>query len=158
DFDPKQIARGLPNGLTIMMSSMWVDRWSETDGELLRAFVDYFDGWPALPTTKALVVCVLIKPTVASPTVDDLRASIDFSLYTRVRGAGRDELTAIPRGDAVNWASHVEVRKFYSWPDYEQDICNDIGGLFEIQAAIPMQDLADKLLAILQKHQAYVYQ
>jgi hypothetical protein len=143
----------LPDGLTVVSTTVRVNGWTGRDAKLLKAYFDYWETWPALPVLKALAVCVSIKYAPGrGPDVEALKRAHSFAAYERLRGAILDELASIRIDQAENWARHVDVRPFYH-PDREQDLCRDIRLIFnDERQAIPMELIVGRLLDALKSH------
>jgi hypothetical protein len=96
-----------------------------------------------------LVVSIPIKYQSPSVEVEALRARLDFGRWQNLRGAILDELQEISVGDAQNWASHPEVRRYYP-SGRHQELCNEIRVLYQTDR-MRMEALAPGLLTALEK-------
>jgi TIR domain/inactive STAND len=144
--DPATVTRSLPEGLTLLVTTLFEDDWASHDRELLKCFLSYWNNWPDLAPKRALCLGVSIVTRGKGSFSAKLEAAFAASAYPALRLRVLPELRPPQESHARNWLSHPKVKPWYNWELYRDPLRDRVSQMFADRRAIPMGDLARRLL------------
>ena len=147
---PADILSTLPDGLTYLVTTISGDDWDARQQELLKSFLNFWNGWPDLPGNRAICVGISIIRKNSGPSGDTLRTLFPAADFPKIRFCVLPDLQSPTERDAINWLSHRKVKTWYDWEMHRNDLSTSVRKTFSTRPAIPMGELASPLIQLLE--------
>ena len=167
----KEIADGLPAGLTFLSVKFAGDRWrvpkpgiiarvfrlkpaDDEPGEefrKLQAFLDYLNRWPDVPAQSTLCVGISIGWLKAGPENEELKTLFPEAQYPNLRLRILPTLEPLEKLHADEWLELPAVRNAYDYQKSSACARRNIAAIFAQRRAVPMGVLAPQLVKCLEE-------
>jgi hypothetical protein len=137
-------AERLDEGVALVTASLPEPGWSSTQQRIAEAFLAFWDAWPSLPHSQAIIVCLMVEYARQVNRLPEL----GFLDFPNISGIVLPPLPPIEYLHVKDWLGQERVKKFYP-PQKLKSLIDGVEEMFRDAPLQPMAVLAPKLAELL---------